>query len=274
MMKTIILFAFTFILSIGYVKSFTNDTISVPEGTAATIDGVISEGEWDDASFVHINGGSKVYFKHTSSHLYLAYDESLYGMSAGMYIDLSHNGGTSPQSDDLWIHGSANAFEFNGDGSTWQQKAPSDWIYQASSTSGTNEFEIALSKFGNTTLSDTIFGVLFSSMDWSNGYESTFPAGGHANCTNPDSWANLKFISTNAVAEKKEVIDAIVVFPNPTTDFLSITNYSGAVKIYNIMGTQVWEGTVYDSERIDVINYSPGIYYLKAGNKTVRFVKC
>jgi hypothetical protein len=48
-----------------------------------------------------------VFFKHTGEDFYVAFSGSIAGASAGVYLDLGHNGGAAPQTDDIWIHGSA-----------------------------------------------------------------------------------------------------------------------------------------------------------------------
>jgi hypothetical protein len=68
----------------------------------------------------------------------------------------------------------------------------------------------------------------------------------------------------------------IKVYPNPSSDFIKIDglfqpeNY----KIYNILGTEVKNGTVSNSMQINIRNFTNGLYFLKftRGN-AIKFIK-
>ncbi len=82
--------------------------------------------------------------------------------------------------------------------------------------------------------------------------------------------------STFSVADNVEVNKALLLYPNPTTDFLSISgltleeNYN----IYNILGKVVASGTIANQQQIDVSNLTNGMYFIKLeSGKELKFIK-
>jgi hypothetical protein len=61
------------------------------------------------------------------------------------------------------------------------------------------------------------------------------------------------------------------IWPNPTSDYLNISNefgnYETGVNIYNSIGTKVEEFVFEKDITINISEYSPGVYYLKFNNK-------
>ncbi|TCI91354.1 glycosyl hydrolase family 8 [Tenacibaculum sp. M341] len=82
-------------------------------------------------------------------------------------------------------------------------------------------------------------------------------------------------LSTSDVVPSKE--KEIIVYPNPSTEKLHVTNFKlgSKVKVYNLLGKQVMETSVKD-ENVDVIDVSDltaGIYFIRSNNVKLRFVK-
>ena len=74
----------------------------------------------------------------------------------------------------------------------------------------------------------------------------------------------------------ESTIDEISIYPNPTDGQLRITNYELRdvdYTIYSIMGQTVLQGKLQESAIINVESLASGMYYLKIGNKTVKFVR-
>ena len=66
------------------------------------------------------------------------------------------------------------------------------------------------------------------------------------------------------------------LFPNPSTDYIQVSNLTKANNyiIYNSVGTIISEGTISNAEKIEVKNYSNGIYFLKFENgNALKFIK-
>jgi len=262
-MKTKVLLShLTVLLSISISFAHSGDSIVIPYGTSPTIDGILSTGEWDDASTIQLSAiNGIVHFKHTDTHLFVAFSDPIgYYNSTGIYLDLLHDGGSAPQMDDIWIHGSAAAFEFKGDGSTWQMVAPSDWNYIANSA---NEFSISLSKLGITPGNNVNMGILFSFLDWSTTHdEITWPSGGYANCNDPNSWATLIMkVTTGIDAIENNVIH---ISPNPASTYLFIESN---VKIRKLILIDFFGKMIsindYPENAITLPDLPNGLYFVK-----------
>ncbi len=68
----------------------------------------------------------------------------------------------------------------------------------------------------------------------------------------------------------------IKIFPNPTEAYLQISGLINTTnfEIYNIAGKRILEGNVSGNQKISVMDFSNGVYYLKLDNKDVfKFVK-
>ena len=75
------------------------------------------------------------------------------------------------------------------------------------------------------------------------------------------------------------------IYPNPASDYLEISSINPTLKlgvdegldirIFNTLGEIVMslEQTSPSVQRIDISNLSPGIYFIKIGNKVEKFVK-
>lgn len=113
---------------------------------------------------------------------------------------------------------------------------------------------------GITTLNDEL--------NTNNGTLNNFTLNGNAS-----NWLNVQTLSTQ---EFGNLNLHVKLFPNPTTEYIQISglknteNYS----IYNINGSEISTGSISNYEKIDVRNYSNGLYFLKfkKGN-TIKFMK-
>ncbi|QHI35789.1 hypothetical protein IMCC3317_11370 [Kordia antarctica] len=63
----------------------------------------------------------------------------------------------------------------------------------------------------------------------------------------------------------------IKLFPNPSKDYFQILglNEIEKYKIYNINGSIIMTGYLFNNEKVNIKNYSNGIYFLKIGNKKI-----
>jgi hypothetical protein len=70
--------------------------------------------------------------------------------------------------------------------------------------------------------------------------------------------------------------EAINIIPNPASDYIEIWNYTGEIKILNILGQEMLTGNIQNSspERslVDISEMKAGIYLLQAGKKLIKFV--
>ena len=284
-MKKTIIFFVLFFLNLAFVKAHSGDTINVPFGSTPTIDGIKSSGEWNDAFLIQIlsNGFyNDIYIKHSATHLFIAFD-SPYSGSTGIYLDKLHNGGVSPQPDDIWIHGSAGSFEFIGNGSSWQQQSTnSNWNFIVNTTNQISEYQILLSKLGISSKTNTVLGILFSFIDWSIGNEITWPSGGYSNCSNPDSWANMIISLSTSISENIKSNNKFSIYPNIATEYIIVDCMQMKnleFEIYNMVGKLEKSGNLNknNKQKIDISQLQKGVYLIKFYNsdtiKTQKFIK-
>lgn len=64
------------------------------------------------------------------------------------------------------------------------------------------------------------------------------------------------------------------IYPNPADDIISLAGINDNIKIFDVMGREVWRGLIKDEQRISVCDFNTGIYYIKAEGEmqTKKFV--
>ena len=87
------------------------------------------------------------------------------------------------------------------------------------------------------------------------------------------------------VREANQYKEKIVIYPNPSGDYIDISSINPTLKrgddecsdiqIFDILGEIVLsvEQTSPSVQRIDISNLTPGIYFIKIGNRLEKFVK-
>jgi hypothetical protein len=85
------------------------------------------------------------------------------------------------------------------------------------------------------------------------------------------------FFSNTSSSENIIVNEKLVIYPNPATSELNIIvndPVPNSIEIYNFQGRKIKTEIVNDDlERIDINDLQSGIYLIKAGLKTTKFVK-
>ena len=67
--------------------------------------------------------------------------------------------------------------------------------------------------------------------------------------------------------------DNTVIYPNPANEFVKISGKNlGNVTVYNAIGQKVAEFVAKDELNINTSSYENGVYFVKVGGKTQRFV--
>ena len=71
-----------------------------------------------------------------------------------------------------------------------------------------------------------------------------------------------------------ENMESVMLYPNPANDFVTLKGESlGTVRVYNTLGQKMDEFEANGTElRISTANYESGIYFVKANEKTMKFV--
>jgi hypothetical protein len=76
--------------------------------------------------------------------------------------------------------------------------------------------------------------------------------------------------TTNVKNENK--LD-LFLYPNPSSDYIKISNYNGVASVFNIIGEELWSGVVNNNTQIDIQPLTQGVYYLKTSSNTLAFYK-
>jgi len=77
----------------------------------------------------------------------------------------------------------------------------------------------------------------------------------------------------NTTDVEDESTSSISIYPNPATEFVTVTGISGIATISDLFGRIIWTGEVVDGMQIPVSAISTGIYLLNVNNKVFKFVK-
>ena len=82
-------------------------------------------------------------------------------------------------------------------------------------------------------------------------------------------------VDQSPVSVSEEYEDAFAVSPNPANASIRINGLDAdsEVYIYNMLGERVMTVRVGDKQEIDISALNDGLYFLRCGNKTARFVK-
>lgn len=89
---------------------------------------------------------------------------------------------------------------------------------------------------------------------------------------------NIQLMGTDTTLSIDSITEKPVlnIFPNPTTDFITITglNKTATFKIYSTLGKEIVRGTVSNNETITTQNLKNGLYFLKfEDGNTIKFIK-
>jgi hypothetical protein len=209
--KSFLVFLMIFLIAglCSNVQAHSGDEVVAVYGTTPTINGEIASGEWDaDSSIVAFSVNDDydctAYVKQDGSNLYIACDipdptiETDLGLDRiWIYLDVEHNGGTKPQTDDIGfrIDRDGTTKELNGTGTGFQYTVVTDWTGGAYSTSAwwQVEYSISYSKIGVTAGQAKTLGICFYTYDHTGGTpkRGEWPSG--SNSQSPNTWADLTF---------------------------------------------------------------------------------
>ncbi|WP_115812916.1 NHL domain-containing protein, partial [Winogradskyella pacifica] len=84
---------------------------------------------------------------------------------------------------------------------------------------------------------------------------------------------NNVILSTNDFFTDK---GSVIIYPNPSNDFIQLSGLSKKekYKIYNILGSEIASGSISNKDRVNVKNFTNGLYLLKFDNgNTIKFIK-
>jgi hypothetical protein len=101
------------------------------------------------------------------------------------------------------------------------------------------------------------------------------------NCSSQSNIYNLEIDNVLSIdSESINNYSDILLYPNPATDFIEIniineTNPNASfAQIFNIFGIEVSKSSLTDgNNRINISHFPAGVYYIRIGDKTEKFVK-
>ncbi len=70
--------------------------------------------------------------------------------------------------------------------------------------------------------------------------------------------------------------NTLKIYPNPANDFITISGLKNEenYRIFNVLGTEILKGTILDSGKIEIQNFSKGLYFLEFDNGyTIKIIK-
>ena len=72
--------------------------------------------------------------------------------------------------------------------------------------------------------------------------------------------------------ENKPGEENIKIFPNPASNFISISGISRETKIFNSQGSLMWDGKIFETHEINTSAYPCGVYFVRNNNTFTKFV--
>jgi len=82
--------------------------------------------------------------------------------------------------------------------------------------------------------------------------------------------------TANLSTDDIEFDKTIRIYPNHSTEFIQVSGLSETESylIYSVLGAEITSGIISNNEKIDIKNYSNGLYFLKLENgNTIKFIK-
>jgi len=168
---TVLVLFFALVFSCFVKGHYPGYTIDAVYGSAPTVDGIVHQppdAEWNDASIIAFNN-TVVYLKQNGKSLYIGFfvqDSSWYPDNdiVMLGIDINHDGGTAPKSDDIGFD--VNRYEVpherHGGGAPtppiggWSVAVSGDGVWMA-------EFNITFAKIDVTPGEEKTLGIIFAS---------------------------------------------------------------------------------------------------------------
>ena len=179
------------------VTTSESSQIDIRYGNPAKIDGLVSDGEWDDAGFINIVLGSRngptVRFKHDGSNLYFAFtnisqDEGIRVPEVTLDMDSDKSSDWRP--DDWWFHASGRDCQSRGRHSDYSTCAKQSTEWEANNVQGMDfpqafEMRIPFTTIGLDPSNRKKIGIAFDITDTKKVW-NFWPT--NASLGNPSTW--------------------------------------------------------------------------------------
>ncbi len=155
------------------------------------------------------------------------------------------------------------------------------WVKKSNGLQMQSLWGYALASYQNTIFLGTLGRGFFISSDFGENWILTNAGlGGNAIGTIAIN-DNYVYAGTDMGAFRIPVSEVIVdvpennaeshfsIYPNPASDFILISGINDNIKIFDVMGREVWSGKINDGNRIDVSGFSEGVYYIISNKNQV-----
>jgi hypothetical protein len=116
-------------------------------------------------------------------------------------------------------------------------------------------------------------GIVFSG---ENQYAGGSAFDGETAFENLDFFFDVSIAAQSLSVDNNEIPLKLTLSPNPSKDFVQIANLKNSKKyeIFNVLGRQVQKGIISNNKKIDIRNFSSGLYLLKVeGGAFFKFIK-
>ena len=101
-------------------------------------------------------------------------------------------------------------------------------------------------------------------------------AGTPYNDGNGNNAGHVRVFENSTLSTSSFTRNTISIYPNPSSDYIEVTGLTSpdTYIIYSVLGTKISSGTISNNQKIDIQNYSTGVYFLKLENEEVlKFIK-
>jgi hypothetical protein len=208
MKKLVIVLLFCFSISVLPVIAQIGEAVVAKYGSTPTIDGLVGESEWSDASSISFNG-VQVFVKQDSVDLYVGFKAPFLSQSAMfMYFDVNNDNSSILESDDICVGINYNSTlsEFHpASTGLWELASSSGWSasFQEASTTCQAEFRISYAKLGLTAGTDKTLGINFEyvSFDTLEDYFWSFDPNIQQSSLDPSTWGSINSSGYNWIPE-------------------------------------------------------------------------
>jgi hypothetical protein len=105
---------------------------------------------------------------------------------------------------------------------------------------------------------------------------SILAAGTPYNDGNGNNAGHVRVFENSTLSTSSFTRNTISIYPNPSSDYIEVTGLTSpdTYIIYSVLGTKISSGTISSNQKIDIQNYSTGVYFLKLENEEVlKFIK-
>jgi len=189
------------------VVAQTDKTIVAKSGSPPTIDGLVGDSEWSDASSISFNG-TQVFVKQDGANLYIGFKAPVLSQSAMfIYFDINNDNSSTLNSDDICIgmnyNDTLSEFHKAASSQLWELTSASGWTASFQTTTTCQaEFKIGYAKLSLTAGIDKILGINFNYVSFAGGLENYFWSSISQNTSiTPSSWGRINSVGYNWVPE-------------------------------------------------------------------------